>query len=122
MKGIRKRFLLGTSIILILFLAGIAMVPAISKISVTAKPSADTDLPYKNYTKTWYDFCPLCGDYDVLTINPKGTFEVEITCSNCGADYCAVSGKDKHKHGSRAKLISADDDKHKNNLLMELMI
>jgi hypothetical protein len=98
------------------------MVPAISTVTVTGKPSADTNLPYKNFTKTWYNFCTLCGDYNILTINPKGTFEVELTCSHCGADYCAVTGKDKHWHGSRASLISADNDDSRNNLFMELMI
>ena len=101
---------------------GVAMVPAIPTVTLTAKPSADTNLPYINHTKTWYDFCPLCGDYDCLVINPKETFEVEITCSSCGADYCGVTGQDKHEHGSRANLTSADSDYSKNNLLMELMI
>ena len=122
MKSNHKRFLIGTILILILCLIGVAMVSAISTVTVTAKPSADSNLPYKNFTKTWYDFCPLCGDYNALTINPKGTFEVELTCSHCGADYCAVTGKDKHGHGPRASLVSADNDVYRNNLFMELMI
>ena len=121
MKSNHKRFFIGTTLILILYLVGITIVPAISTVTLTAKPSADTNLPYVNYTKTWYDFCPLCGGYNTLTINPKGTFEVELTCSFCGADYCGVTGKDKHGYGSRANIVSADNDYSRNNLFMELM-
>lgn len=117
-----KRFFIGTALILILSLIGVAMVPAISTVTVTAKPSADTNLPYENFTKTWYNFCPLCGAYNSLTVNPKGTFEVELTCSYCGADYCAVSGKDKNGYGSRENLIPAENNYSKNNLFMELMM
>ena len=117
MKNNHERFLIGTTLIIILCLVGVAMTPAISTITVTAKPSADTNLSYKNYTKTWYNYCPLSGEFDTLKVNPKGTFEVELTCSYCGADYCAVTGKDKHSNGSRANLIPAD-----NNLFMELIM
>ena len=122
MKSNYKIFFIGTILIFILCLVGATAIPAISTLTVTAKPSVDTNLPYMNFTKEWYDYCPLCGSYDTLTINPKGTFEVELTCSHCGADFCAVTGKDKHGHGSRASLISADNDNHKNNLFMELMV
>ena len=121
MKDNHKRFIIGTTLILILSLIGVAVVPAISTITVTAKPSADTDLPYVNHTKTWYNFCPLCGGYNTLTVNPKGTYEVELTCSYCQADFCAVSGKDKNGHGSRANLISAENSYSRNNFFMELM-
>ncbi|MCL2116606.1 MAG: hypothetical protein FWH29_10360 [Methanobrevibacter sp.] len=122
MKSNHKRFFIGSILIFILYLIGMAMVPAISTVTVTAKPSADSNLPYVNHTKTWYNFCPLCGSYDTLTINPKGTFEVELTCSDCGADYCGVTGKDKHGYGSRGNIISTDNNYPRNNLFMELMM
>ena len=122
MKSNLKRFFIGTTLILILSLVAVAMVPAITTVTVTAKPSADNNLPYVNHTTTWYNFCPLCGSYNTLTINPKGTYEVELTCSACQADYCAVTGKDKDGHGSRANLISAESEYTGNNLFMELMV
>lgn len=65
-------------------------------ITITAKPSAGgTGLSYKWYTTTWINYCPLCGHYNTLTINPKGVYERELTCSYCDADYCGASGKEK---------------------------
>jgi hypothetical protein len=60
---------------------------------------------YEGYytTFSFLDYCPLCTCYDVLIWNPKGTYEGEITCSYCDADY-SVSGKDKYYRGDRAWL------------------
>lgn len=77
---------------------------AADTITVTAKPSAKNSLPYKDYTITWENHCPLCGHDGTLVFNPKGTYEGELTCSHCGADYCAVTGKDKNWNGPRAYL------------------
>lgn len=74
-----------------------------TNITVTAYPSAYNNLEYKQYTTTFENYCPLCGHNNTLTFNPKGTFEGELTCSNCGADYCAVTGKDK-SYNCRATL------------------
>lgn len=89
-----------------------------STITVTAKPSASNSLPYKDYTLTWENYCPLCGHNGTLIFNPKGTYEGELTCSHCGADYCAVTGKDKHGKGSRAHLtVLKDSYYHAINLI-----
>lgn len=80
-----------------------------STITVTAKPSAVNNLPYKDFTLTWENYCPLCDHNGTLTFNPKGTYEGELTCSHCGADYCAVTGKDKHGNGPRAYLTVFKD-------------
>lgn len=63
---------------------------------------------YQRYTKTWKDWCPLCGSINVLRDNPKGTYEGEITCSHCDADYDGVTGQDKNGGGSRGCLVAAD--------------
>lgn len=47
------------------------------------------------YTKTWVNHCPLCGANGVLRINPKGVYEVEITCGRCDADFSGCSGYEK---------------------------
>ncbi|BBL61756.1 MAG: peptidoglycan-binding protein [Methanobrevibacter arboriphilus] len=76
-------------------------------ITITSLPSAGgTGLPYKWTTNTWENYCPLCGKYGGLVINPKGVYEKELTCKYCDADYCGSSGKDK-AYGSRATLIRA---------------
>lgn len=76
-------------------------------ITITSLPSASgTGLPYVWTTNTWKNYCPLCGKYGGLLINPKGVYEKEITCKYCDADYCGSSGKDK-AYGSRATLIRA---------------
>ncbi|KZX16921.1 spore cortex-lytic enzyme precursor [Methanobrevibacter cuticularis] len=80
-----------------------------SRFTITIKslPSAGgTGLPYVWTTNTWVDYCPLCGKYECLLINPKGVYESELTCKYCGADYCGSSGKDK-AYKSRATLIRA---------------
>ena len=115
-----KTLFIGVTLIFIFYLVGMATVPAMSTLTVTAKPSADTNLPYINQTATWYNYCPLCNSYNTLTINPKKTVEVELTCSNCEADYCAVTGKDKHGHGSRANLSTFETDYSTNYFLKKI--
>jgi len=53
----------------------------------------------------WIDYCPLCHHRNCLSNNPKGTYEGEITCLKCSADYDGTSGADKHGHGARAWLL-----------------
>ena len=53
----------------------------------------------------WLNYCPLCHHYGTLVKNPKGTYEGEITCSCCDADYDGTSGADKYVGGVRAWLI-----------------
>ncbi|MFA0833569.1 MAG: hypothetical protein ACC609_06135 [Methanobacterium formicicum] len=55
----------------------------------------------------WENYCPLCHHYGGLVVNPKGTYEGEITCSYCDADYDGCTGYDKYEGGARAKLIPA---------------
>lgn len=114
MKLYEHRFFIGISLIFIISLFCIATISA-STITVTAKPSAVNDLPYKDYTMTWENYCPLCGHNGTLILNPKGTYEGELTCSYCDADYCAVTGKDKHEKGPRACLSPFKDQNHSNN-------
>ncbi|KZX14987.1 hypothetical protein MBCUT_17890 [Methanobrevibacter cuticularis] len=104
MKNISKKLFLGITLIFIMSMISISVVSA-STITVIAKPSASNNLPYKDHTKTWENYCPLCHSHGTLVFNPKKTYEGELTCSNCGADYCGVTGKDKSFHGSRAELI-----------------
>ena len=59
------------------------------------KPSVASGYSYRWYHREWVDYCPACGHYDCLLINPKGVPEGELTCSRCGADYCGVTGLDK---------------------------
>lgn len=55
----------------------------------------------------WEDYCPLCDHYGCLEVNPKGTYEGEVTCSVCDADYDGCTGYDKSGSGARARLIPA---------------
>ena len=71
-------------------------------ITVTGKPStgqARQFYQYKDYTKTWRNWCPFCNKTGTLTDNPKGVYEHEITCDKskggCGADFDATTGADK---------------------------
>lgn len=71
-------------------------------ITVTGKPSTKQSAKfydYKNYTKTWKNYCPLCGRSGKLSDNPKGVPEGEITCDKskggCDADYDICTGGDK---------------------------
>lgn len=57
--------------------------------------------PYKLSKHTWKNECPLCVKIShkkkpgKLAWNPKGVPEGELTCKQCGADFDAVTGKDK---------------------------
>lgn len=55
----------------------------------------------------WEDYCPLCDHYGCLLMNPKETYEGEVTCSICDADYDGCTGYDKSGSGARARLIPA---------------
>ena len=69
--------------------------PKYPLISMWAKPSVRSKYSYRWYYKTFIDYCPHCHHYNVLLKNPKGVPEREYTCRRCGADYCAVTGKEK---------------------------
>jgi hypothetical protein len=65
-------------------------------LTVNMLPSYSTaEYQYVNYTTTWLNYCPKCGYYGTLLINPKGTYEGELTCAFCDSDYCGVTGHDK---------------------------
>ena len=65
-------------------------------ITVNMLPSYSTkDYQYINYTTSWLNYCPCCGYYGTLLINPKGTYEGELTCAFCDADFCGVTGHEK---------------------------
>ena len=70
--------------------------PTYPVISMWAKPSVRSGYAYRWYKKTFIDYCPHCHYYGVLLKNPKGVPEREYTCKRCGADYCAVTGKEKY--------------------------
>ena len=70
--------------------------PKLPIISMWAKPSVRSSYSYRWYKKTFIDYCPHCHHYGVLLKNPKGVPEKEYTCKRCGADYCAVTGKEKY--------------------------
>ena len=70
--------------------------PTYPTISMWAKPSVRSGYAYRWYKKTFIDYCPHCHRYNVLLKNPKGVPEREYTCRHCGADYCAVTGKEKY--------------------------
>jgi nitrite reductase/ring-hydroxylating ferredoxin subunit len=53
---------------------------------------------------TWENHCPLCHHTGCLEVNPKGTYEGEITCSACDADYDGCTGYDKYQGGARGQL------------------
>ena len=103
MKISKKEVFVGILLIFILSFFCINTVSA-NGIKVTAKPSASSNLPYTDHTLVWDNYCPMCGNHDVLEFNPKKTHEGELTCSKCGADYCAVTGKEKDGKISRANL------------------
>ena len=65
-------------------------------LTVNMLPSYSTqEYRYINYTTTWLNYCPNCEYYGTLLINPKGTFEGELTCYHCDCDYCGVTGHEK---------------------------
>ena len=53
----------------------------------------------------WLNYCPLCHHYGTLEKNPKGTYEGEITCIHCDADFDGTSGADKYVGSPRGWLI-----------------
>lgn len=67
---------------------------------------------YKLTKKTWKNECPLCtklSHYKTkgkLKFNPKNVDEGELTCEQCGADFCGVTGQDKNTK-VRGKLTPA---------------
>ena len=67
-------------------------------VSMWAKPSVRSKYSYKWYKKKFIDYCPHCHKYNVLYDAHKwqARYEHEWTCKNCGADYCAVTGKEKY--------------------------
>ena len=64
-------------------------------LTVTMYPSVSSDYQYIKYVTTWLNYCPQCGYYGTLLINPKGTYEGELTCDHCDCDFCGVTGKEK---------------------------
>lgn len=60
---------------------------------------------YKRYRKTWVNACGFCGK--PLKDNPKGTYEGELTCTSCDADFCGYCGHEKWIP-QRAKLTPAE--------------
>ena len=74
----------------------VVLKPTYPTISMWAKPSVRSGYAYRWYKKTFIDYCPHCHRYNVLLKNPKGVPEREYTCRHCGADYCAVTGKEKY--------------------------
>jgi len=65
-------------------------------LTVNMLPSYSTEeYRYINYTTTWLNYCPNCEYYGTLLINPKGTYEGELTCYHCDSDYCGVTGHEK---------------------------
>ena len=115
MKLNKTGFFIGILIMFIITLFCAATISSVP-ITVTAKPSANNNLPYKDYTVTWKNQCPLCGHCETLAFNPKGTYEGELTCLHCGADYCGVTGKDKHQNGPRAKLSQFNHSNNHSNI------
>ncbi|WP_296884622.1 transglutaminase domain-containing protein [uncultured Methanobrevibacter sp.] len=66
------------------------------ELTVSMYPSYSTEeYEYRNYTTTWLNYCPNCGYYGTLLINPKHTYEGEFTCCYCDCDYCGVTGHEK---------------------------
>ena len=64
-------------------------------LTVNMMPSVSSSYQYINYTTTWLNYCPKCGYFGTLLINPKHVHEGELTCYFCDSDYCGVTGKDK---------------------------
>ena len=72
--------------------------PKYPTITITARPSVKSGYAYRWYTTTWINYCPHCHRYGVLYNAHKyqARHEQELTCHRCGADYCAVTGKEKY--------------------------
>lgn len=76
--------------------------PNAGTITVTMYPTSGAGMPpytYKKYTKTWRNWCPICGRSNTLADTPKGTPDGDITCwlklGGCDSDYDGVVGKCK---------------------------
>ena len=112
-SSVRKLLLLSLIFTMVLYCVSSVTAPTTVKLTEirivtgTGLPSATDDLPYKYYTVSFIDQCPLCGASDCLEWNPKGVDEGEWTCKYCKADYCAVTGRDKSYY-CRATLIRID--------------
>lgn len=86
-------------------------------ITVIGKPStgqAGKYYEYKDYTKTWKNYCPFCGKSGTLSDTPKGLNNVpehELTCDQtkggCDADFDITTGADKSGQ-YRAYLVDAN--------------
>ncbi|WP_409200415.1 hypothetical protein [Methanobrevibacter sp. DSM 116169] len=95
------------------YIQNIINIKTLNTITATGKPScvscskkiSSGQLKYTDYTTVYLNYCPLCKSQGTLTINPKGVYEGEITCKNCDADYCIVSGSDK-MYNSRGTLTT----------------
>lgn len=85
--------------------------------------------PYKKtsekwYTKTWRNWCPFCHRIGSLSVNPKGTYEGELTCGNgkrgtntgCGADFDIPTGLDKDSRRRTALRDANGKYNTKNNI------
>lgn len=72
--------------------------PVVPKITITSKPSCGCNHGYYWHTKTFVNYCPNCGRYNVLANVHKyqARYEQELTCSHCGSDYCGCCGKEKY--------------------------
>ncbi len=64
-------------------------------VKATARCSCGAKGDYNYHTAAFKNYCPYCHQDGTLVWNPKATAEGEWTCSKCGADYCAVCGKEK---------------------------
>ena len=76
------------------------MLPSCSRASLHKQINGE---PFYKYNKVhyWLNKCPGCGRKGTLTLNPKNTFEGELTCrpegkrSLCDMDWCGVCGYEK---------------------------
>lgn len=110
----------GLIILILAFLLLTGPVCGAGVVSGYFKPSVSSGYAYRWYYREWLDYCPACGHYGVLTVNPKGTVEGELTCVCCDADYCGVTGWDKG--GKRWKLIRSSVKTVKNSKIDFLKI
>lgn len=68
-------------------------------------PNGDS-YSYRWHYKEWSNYCPACHRSGGLALNPKGTYEGELTCMYCDADFDGVSGLEK-RNPPRWRLIPA---------------
>ena len=66
----------------------------VDTVTVSMLPSCGCDYPYEYFTTTCLNECSYCGGS--LLVNPKGVPEGELTCSECGSDWCGVCLKEKY--------------------------